>query len=232
MKNFINKGLAALKNNLNPETEAVLEKLELSKKEYSLIQFLLENPIQETEADIKENKTSGIVAKINSTKANIFNSLSENISNGVSASKDKINKIADVTKEFAQDSTQIITSNSSIMYNNISGIEKKKLLNKILQSVDIDVLINLLKDLKNKSTDNPPQALALTGLITVLSYFEKNKDNPQALEDFQEHKEVNKILNQIPLKDILNYANTISIFLPPQFRIPFLIIINILKMFV
>ena len=88
----------------------------------------------------------------------------------------------------------------------------------------------MLDAAKKKSKNDPKQVLAITGLITVLSFFENNKQHQDAIDAIQANEEVNTVLKKIPLKEILTYADGIALFLPPQFKIPFLVLVNLLKL--
>lgn len=227
MKNIIKKGLDSLKKNPKSENDLFENDLNLTNEEYTLLNYLME---ESQESLTTKDKTS-FLSKINSTTTRAFNGVSENISKGFVNSKNKINQLTDATKDFALKSKDVISSNSNKVFENISAIEKKNLFNKVINSVDLLVIINLLEAAKNKSINNPKQVLVITGLITVLSYFNNNKQNKDAIDNFQENKEVNNVLKKIPLKEILNYADGVAMFLPPQFKFPFFIIINLLKIF-
>lgn len=232
MRDIFKNGLDSLKKNSKSESESFENDLNLTSEEYTLLNYLIEESQESLTAIQTDKDKTSFLSKINSTTTNTFNVVSANISKGFVNSKNKINQLTDATKDLALKSKDVISSNSNKVFENISAIEKKKLFNKVINSVDLLVIINLLNTAKNKSTNNPKQVLAITGLITVLSYFNNNKQNEDAIDNFQENKEVNNVLKKISLKEILNYADSVVIVLPPQFKIPFLVIINLLKIFV
>lgn len=232
MKKIFNKGITSFKKNSNSEKDSLDEDINLTNDEYTLLNYLMEENEESLIVNQIDKPKLGLFSTINSTTTNAFNKVTENINNGLVNGKNKVNQLTDVTKDIALKSKDVISSNSNKIIENISSIEKKKLFNKLINSVDLLVIINLLNDVKNKSNINPKQVLAISGLITILSYFENNKQNQEVVENFKDNEEVNNVFKKIPLKEILDSANGIAIFLPPNLKVPFLVIINLLKMFV
>lgn len=228
LKNFINKKIEPFKGNKKEKLDQ--KEFDLTNDDYALLeQFMLDETLDNFDNSSSNHDFFAIFKEKTSTKIDLISSI---ISDGLSTSKNKALQLKNTAIQFTFKSGETIKESTSKVFYQLGTVEKKNIFYKLINSIDLLLLIELLNGLKSKSKSNPKQLLAITGLITLLTYFNRQKSNKDAIEKFKEDEEVNNILTKIPLKDILSYADTVVIFLPPQFKVPAFVLIRILKMMV
>ena len=142
----------------------------------------------------------------------ILNSYYLKIFDRVSAGIDKASQFKEKAVQLSYESGNLIKESSSKAYMYLAIADKNKIFYKLINSIDLVFLIEFLNGLKLESKSNPKQLLAISGLIKLLMYSNRQKLNRNVVDDFKEDDEVKHALNKIPLKDILSYAHTVVIF--------------------
>lgn len=204
--------------------------LEINTTEYALIQEVLN---EKEWNDLSKHSTLLInksrFDKVKNSTTKTVGKISTSIIAGFQSTKNKVTDLSSSTLDFTKKAGSNLKENSFATIDHFAKSEKKQLIVKILNAIDLAIVINCLNNFKGKYPKNSKELLAVTVLIFILTYFKDNKGNKEVLNELEATPEIKNILKKNSWKELVGYAEPIVVFLPPMYSVPLLLIIKLIK---